>query len=1006
MILSDVSSKSRWSQKRIGFILIGLILIGFSIFLIPKLIVFFSKSATHIYFCDAEQTMGKHFVGPNGERFNGTKTQRSDHAFSGRYASKVGFGDGLQYGFGFTLKEFRAGETYRASVWRYRPFGGPGNLVVSGKGETEFYQAMDYPVTSAKGWEKLELIFKIPSFKKFETFEIYVYSTGINDVYFDDLKIERIAYDSAAFLAKIPVVELRIDDAGMRKLQQKRKEAYKAGILERADDDWVKGKLKNEGSDEEIKVELRLKGDWLDHLEGDKWSFRIKTKGEQVWNRLRYFSLHTPKARSFLHEWLLHKLFEKEDVLTTKYDFVIVKLNGKALGVYACEEHFDKILVERQKRREGPIIRFSEDGFWAAIKRNLQQHGSYDFNLEQFPRKPEASEIKPFQDAKITSSPTLQNQFEIAQNLLYQYKYGLRKAEEIFDIERMAKYYAICDAMNAYHGLAWHNQRYYYNPVTSKLEPIAFDGFGTVISRHDDLLGSGALNKRRLKEEKIENILFINEAFTKQYAHYLAKYSSRRFLQSFIAEYEEELTLLEELIQSEFGDYKLNREDIILYAQRMYALLMPFDNLSLRAYTQSSTENTRNLKIANYHGLPLEVIGAGPSDKLMTDTFVNRPLLEGFVQRKTQAIFNQGILNDTVVNITANDIWKAYRNQEPVSFSELSVRKSDKYLFFNVLGVDSVFHSMIVDWPIPQDFSPPQDLINKNKLVSNDIYDVSDGMVYFKKGSHEITESIIIPKGFRVIFSEGAQLDFVKHSKFISYSPVFMKGRDEKPIKIFSSDQTINGFTVIQATEESDLRYVIFEGLNTLNYKGWKLTGGVTFYESDVSINYCVFKDNHCEDALNVIRSEFSLNNSIISNTFSDGLDADFCKGYINNTRFENTTNDAMDFSGSNILIQKCYVESAGDKGVSVGEDTDASIFSIEIRNSNIGVAAKDLSVLVIEKIKLVNCQQGFVAYQKKPEFGGGNIVVEDYSADEVRRLHNIREKCVLQLKDKLIKGQ
>jgi hypothetical protein len=54
----------------------------------------------------------------------------------------------------------------------------------------------------------------------------------------------------------------------------------------------------------------------------------------------------------------------------------------------------------------------------------------------------------------------------------------------------------------------------------------------------------------------------------------------------------------------------------------------------------------------------------------------------------------------------------------------------------------------------------------------------------------------------------------------------------------------------------------------------------------------------------------------------------------------------------------------------------------------------------------MINCQQGFVAYQKKPEFGGSNIVVQNYSANEVRRLHNIREKCVLQLKDQLIKGQ
>ncbi len=1006
MILSDVNSKSWWSQKRIGLILLGLILFGFGYYLVPKLGVFFPKKDLQVYFCDTEQVVGKNFLGDDGQKFNGANTQKDDYAYSGNYSSKVGYGDGAQYGIGFTLKNFLPGETYKASVWRYRPMGGPGMLVVSADGESQFYKGVDYPVESDKDWEKLEVVFRIPQFKQYKEFKIYVYSTGVNDVYFDDLKIKRISSESALIAENISIVEIRVDDVGMKKLEQKRKDALRAGILERKDDDWVKGKLKNEGSDEEIKVELRLKGDWLDHLEGDKWSFRIKTKGEQVWNRLRYFSFHTPKARSFLNEWLLHKFFEKEDVLTTKYDFVIVKLNGKNLGIYACEEHFGKILLERQKRREGPIIRFSEDGFWAALRRNSQQHGSYDFGLEQYTRKPEASEIKPFQDAKIVNSPSLKNQFEIAQNLLYQYKHGLRSAEEIFDIKRMAKFYAICDALNAYHGLAWHNQRFYYNPITAKLEPIAFDGYGSHVTRRDDLLGFGALNARRLKGEQIDNLLFINEAFTRQYAFYLEKYSSRGYLQSFMAEVDEEMTILEELIQSEFEDYEFKRDEVIDYAQRMYGLLLPFDNLSLRAFTQHSTGNTRDLKIANYHGLPIEIIGAGPLSQLMTDTFVNKPILEGFVPRKAQAILRKGIQADTAVDISRNVIWAAYRNQIAASFSKLVVRKSDAYLFYKVLGIDSVFHSRILDWQAPQDFSPPQDLSKNSKLVSNEIYKVSEGMVYFQKGNHQTRESIIIPKGLRVIFSEGVYLDFIKHAKFISYSPVFMKGTEDDPIKIYSSDQTGNGFTVIQAEGESELRYVIFEDLNTLDYKGWNLTGGVTFFESDVSINHCAFRDNHCEDGLNIIRSEFSLGNSVISNTFGDGLDADFCKGYINNTRFQNTKNDAMDFSGSNILIQDCLVDGAGDKGVSVGEDTDVSIFKIKIKNSNIAVAVKDLSVLIIEQIRLENCQQGFVAYQKKPEFGGGNIVVKNYSTKDVRRLYNIHKNSILQLKDKLIKGQ
>ena len=1006
MILSDASRKTWWSQKRIGLVILGLAFFGLMFYVLPKLNLFKSQEDSGYYFCDAESVSKDKFIGQSGGLFDGANTQNDAFAYSGSHSSKVVKGEGLQFGFGFTLKEFQKGETYKATVWRFLPLGGSANLVVSGTGEREFYKSEEYPVEKDNGWEKLQIIFKIPQTFQFDEFKIYVYSNGQHEAYFDDLKIERISAGSPTAFKDIPVLEIRISDAGMRKLERKRQDAYRAGILERAADDWVKAKLKNEGSNEEIRAELRLKGDWLDHLEGSKWSFRVKTKGEQVWNRMRYFSLHTPKARAFLNEWLLHKFFEKEDVLTTKYDFVIVKLNGKNLGVYAFEEHFDKILVERQKRREGPIVRFSEDGFWAAIKRNLEAHKSYDFDLKQTIRKPEAAEIKPFQDAKINSTPVLASQFEIAQNLLFQYKFGLRSAEQIFDLDRMAKYYAICEAMSAFHGIAWHNQRFYYNPVTSKLEPIGFDGFKTSVSRHSELLGSGALNPNRIKEESIDNLLFIDKEFTRLYAFYLRKYCDREYLQSLLAEFEEEILILEDLMNSEFEDYKFQKQDFIDFAQRMRALLFPFDDLSVKAHVQSRTPNSKNLKIANFHSLPIEIIGTGPTEQLMTDTFVNGPLLEGYVPRKVKKNTDFSFQMDSMVNITPDHIWKGFRKQSPINYSELTVGLTDKYLFFSVLGVDSVFRTMILDLPVPINYSPVQDLLKEAKLVSNDIYNVSEGLIYFKKGTYQISESIIIPKGYRVIFEKGVQLDFRERSKFISFSPVFMKGTAEHPIKIYSSDKTANGFTIIQAIVDSELNYVVFKDLNTLNFKGWNLTGGVTFYESDVEIKHCVFRNNHCEDALNLIRSQFSLNSSTISHTFGDGLDADFCKGYINNTRFQNTTNDAMDFSGSNILIQDCIVESAGDKGVSVGEDSDVSIFNIDIKKSIIGVAAKDLSVLVIKKINLSNCEQGFVAYQKKPEYGGSNIVVDDFVAKDVKRLHNIREKCVLQLKDKLIKGK
>ena len=89
----------------------------------------------------------------------------------------------------------------------------------------------------------------------------------------------------------------------------------------------------------------------------------------------------------------------------------------------------------------------------------------------------EASVIKPFKESKTIENPTLYQDFLNGQKLMYQYKHQLAPPATIFDIKKMAGYFAMMDLMKITHGKAWHNQRFYFNPVLCKLEPIAFDGY-------------------------------------------------------------------------------------------------------------------------------------------------------------------------------------------------------------------------------------------------------------------------------------------------------------------------------------------------------------------------------------------------------------------------------------------------------------------------------------------------------------------------------------------------
>ncbi|MBL4625642.1 MAG: hypothetical protein JKY42_10960 [Flavobacteriales bacterium] len=128
---------------------------------------------------------------------------------------------------------------------------------------------------------------------------------------------------------------LEIPEKGMKSLEKDREEALKNKVLISDILSWVKAELTF--GEEKIPVKVRLKGDWTDHLKGDKWSLRVKVKGEKYVMGMKEFSFQAPETRGDLNEWVYHKLLEKEDILTTKYEFCELTINGVEKGVFALE---------------------------------------------------------------------------------------------------------------------------------------------------------------------------------------------------------------------------------------------------------------------------------------------------------------------------------------------------------------------------------------------------------------------------------------------------------------------------------------------------------------------------------------------------------------------------------------------------------------------------------------------------------------------------------------------
>lgn len=338
-----------------------------------------------------------------------------------------------------------------------------------------------------------------------------------------------------------PVVQLDIEKRFLNKLLHKRSIAARESLLMRDPDSFVPGNIRL--GDENVRVRVRLKGDLLDHHRLDSWSFRVEVRGENTLSGQRVLSFQHPDTRNFLGEWVFHRAFRREGGIAPRYSFVEVLLNGQSRGIYAMEEHFDKILVESNRRKEGPIVKVDEGQMF------LLGNGFFAYDRVSF---------EAFQPSKIQESDVLTREFRVATSLMEGFRRRTYTASEVFNVDLLAKYVALCDLMGTWHALRYHNLRFYYDGFMSVLEPISFDG-----STVGDALEKVAMESMVERyDDGFHKRLWEDEAFVELYLYHLSVFSRREYLDEFWQEVGPEADELGQLLQQAFPGYSFPRDHL------------------------------------------------------------------------------------------------------------------------------------------------------------------------------------------------------------------------------------------------------------------------------------------------------------------------------------------------------------------------------------------------------------------------------------------------------------
>lgn len=167
---------------------------------------------------------------------------------------------------------------------------------------------------------------------------------------------------------------------------------------------------------------------------------------------------------------------------------------------------------------------------------------------------------------------------------------------EYFDIDVLSKFIALSDIVNGKHGIIWHNQRHYYNPVTTKLEPIAFDCFmeQNLLTYQAEMFGLGIRNSVKLDE--LEATL-LNKEVEQKYYEYVKKYSSEAYIETVFEALEKQIKVAEKLLSYEFPSMHLDRSFFRKNAMQIRSQLEEYERVRVKDVKENTEEE------------PFEVLG-------------------------------------------------------------------------------------------------------------------------------------------------------------------------------------------------------------------------------------------------------------------------------------------------------------------------------------------------------------------------------------------------------------
>lgn len=760
-------------------------------------------------------------------------------------------------------------------------------------------------------------------------------------------------------------LRLEVAPQHMAALDQKRQQAIRDGILCTDPDDFVPGWAHFGGT--AIPIEMRLKGDWIDHLTANSWSLRVKTRGDTHLFGMRKLSLHAVSCRGGPGELLLLDEMRDAGVLAPRSFPVYVRCNQRDFGVMLVEEHFATELIEAGRRRPGVIVAFDESVFWRQRREFRRRIGMTGQNIARYEGtyfdKASSMALRVFDEKRVWRSDLLRPQAEAAIGLLRGFLAGHLEARDVFDLPLWARHRCLCSIWGSTHGLVSHNLRIYFNPITRLLEPIAFDN-----STEPANLDAPAVWQR------IE--LFAGFAVPEFRAE------CRRFATNYAAELASDRG---QALRRESADlsatlHQLNDPqpafDTTALLQRCRQLLAaalpeaePRDHARAIEGKFSPEENPIALLKAYWSAHD----GAGVLElvnPLQGDVIVDAVRWRRGKHAVTLASTASPILRGTPTRQASTRIAVPWSPQHAGSL-EIECHTPDA-VARRVLQVAHRSGPARTESWFDNQFGnrfgnrTPRECADAHASV-----DLHDGTLVIRAGDASFDHDLITPPGIAVRIEAGAQLAFAADARLIIRGPLQIAGTREQPVRLRSIDSSWLGLVVLGEDTPVAIDWLVVTDTAPHANDVWGLTGSVTLHRCTAKVMHSHFAGTQCEDALNIVDSQFELHHCRFTEVSSDAFDGDFCSGRLANCQFESIGGDGIDVSGSQVVVTASALRDVRDKAISVGEQSTCTADGLVIHGAGVAMAVKDGSNATLRDSSVAEVRlAALMAFVKKPVFG------------------------------------